>query len=53
MTRRNIMDMENVDPGKLEIRGTYHVHYSDGAVKQATLIRELEFRGVIIAWHRE
>ncbi|MGA7109693.1 MAG: hypothetical protein WBV28_14180 [Terracidiphilus sp.] len=36
-----------------EICGTLHVHYTDESVKQAQLVRSLQWRGVNIKWHKK
>ena len=35
-----------------EISGTLHIRYSDDSVKKASLIGQLQGRGVKIEWHK-
>lgn len=49
---RDIFSLDNAGRGD-EICGTYHIHYSDEAVKQATLLELLRERGVSIQWHKK
>jgi hypothetical protein len=49
---RKIAALENVGRGD-EIYGSMTVHYSDEAVKGASLIPWLQARGVAIRWHKK
>ena len=49
---RDIFALDMVGRGD-EICGTLHVVYSDESVKRATLVPELESRGVAIEWVRK
>jgi hypothetical protein len=49
---RDIFALDMVQRGD-EISGTLHVHYTDDSVKKASLIRNLEARGVVIEWHKQ
>lgn len=49
---RDILSLEQQARGN-EICGTLYVHYSDDAIKKASLIRELEERGVAIVWKKK
>ncbi len=48
---RDILALEDTERGH-EINGTLHVHYTDESVKQASLLRHLESRGVAVEWHK-
>jgi hypothetical protein len=48
---RDILYLDDMGRGE-EISGTLHVDYSDESVKQASLISNLESRGVAIDWRK-
>lgn len=49
---RDILSLDNLDRG-WEICGTLHVTYTDETARQASLLVQLEKRGVVIAWHKK
>ena len=49
---RDILSLEDSDRG-WEISGTLHITYTDESVKQASLLPQLEARGVAISWHKK
>jgi hypothetical protein len=49
---RDILALDNVDRG-WEICGTLHVTYTDESAKRASLLPQLEARGVVISWHKK
>jgi hypothetical protein len=49
---RDIFALDLMGDGQ-QICGTLYVHYSDDTVKEASLIRELEDRGVAIVWCKD
>jgi hypothetical protein len=49
---RDILSLDNSDRG-WEICGTLHITYTDESVKQASLLPQLEARGVAISWHKK
>ena len=49
---REILSLDNLDRG-WEICGTLHITYTDESVKQASLLPQLEKRGVVILWHEK
>lgn len=49
---RDILALESVGRGS-EIGGTLHVDYLSESVKQASLVSELERRGVSIIWRKQ
>ena len=46
---RDIFSLDLVGRGD-EISGTLYIHYGDDSVKQASLVTNLESRGVAIEW---
>ena len=49
---RDIFALDLMGEGH-QICGTLYIHYSDDAVKKASLVRQLEERGVAIVWQKE
>jgi hypothetical protein len=49
---RNVLSLDDLDRG-WEICGTLHITYTDETARQASLLPQLEKRGVGIAWHKK